>query len=352
MRFASPLALLLLLLIPVALLWRRWQLGRGGVAFPSVAVAAIAGRSWRQRLSVLPVLLRSLCLILLILALARPQEGWEQVRDLSQGVAIEMVVDRSGSMRAEMKHGGRHATRLDVVKDVFEAFVLGNNRDLDGRRNDLIGLVAFARHADTVCPLTLGHGALVQFFDTVNFVQSRSEDGTAIGDAVALAAARLQTVSETLERRGTDPDHSREIKSKVIILLTDGENNCGKRTPEEAAELAAEWGVKIYAIGVGGDGVSTVRSPFGTFTVPMRAAAVDETTLRQMAARTGGLYRLAKDARSLRDIYAEIDRLERSDIEAVKYMDYRERFAALVVAAVALLGLEAILQCTVLRRIP
>jgi len=315
MRFETPWAFLLLLIVPVVLWLHRRHRGRSALRFSSTDHAAGTPCSLRQRLLFLPAALRVLVLVLLVTAIARPQEGTEQVRDVTEGVAIEMVVDRSGSMGAELEYGREHPRRLDVVKRIFKEFIYGNDDDLPGRPSDLVGMVTFARYADTVCPLTLAHGALDRFLETVDLVQRRSEDGTAIGDALALAAARLQTAEETLARQTGASDGEYEIKSKVIILLTDGENNCGKRTPEEAAALAKEWEITIYTIGVGGgEGATTIRTPFGEYKVPL-GRQVDERSLKAIAEKTGGRCWVAEDAESLRKIYAEIDALEKTRIE-------------------------------------
>jgi len=351
MHVESPQAFLLLLAVPL-LLWLQRR-GRGGaVRFSSTRNAARAGASLRQRLGFLPLLLRVAALVLLVVALARPQRGLQRVRDINRGIAIEMVVDRSGSMAAEMEYDGRKMTRLDVVKRVFRDFVLGSDR-LRGRPNDLIGMVAFARYADTVCPLTLAHGALDPFLDSVQLVQRREEDGTSIGDALALAAARLQKAEETLREQVREEGRKAyEIKSRVIILLTDGENNAGKRTPLQAAELAADWDIKIYTIGIGGgDAVATIQTPFGAYKVPTRSR-IDEGTLKAVAEATGGIYRRADSAQALEDVYDEIDELERSEIESIRFMDYEERFTGWALAALLVLVAETALRCFVFRRIP
>jgi len=300
----------------------------------------------------MPLVIRVLVLVLLAIVLARPQKGVEQVRDVSEGVAIEMVVDRSGSMGAEMDYAGERLTRLEVVKRVFQEFVDGNGRELAGRPNDLIGMAAFARFADTICPLTLAHGALGQFLEATHLVQRRSEDGTAIGDAVALAAARLKTAEETLARQTGRKEDEYTITSKVIILLTDGQHNCGKRTPQQAAELAKEWGIKVYAVGIGGgESVTTIRTPLGDFKMPT-GPGVDTHTLEAIARATGGKAWLADDADSLRSIYREIDAMEKSKVESVRYVDYRELFVPLALAALVLIAAEVALSCTLFRRIP
>jgi Ca-activated chloride channel family protein len=353
MRFESPWALLALIAVPLILFCLSRRKGPGSIRFSSIGHARGAGRSLRQNFSLLPLALRTAAMILLVLALARPQMGREKVKDVTKGVAIEMVVDRSSSMSAEMDYRGVRLDRLAVVKKVFEEFIMGNGEELSGRPNDLVGMVAFARYADTMAPLTLGHGALLRFLDQVAIVTRRSEDGTAIGDALALAAARLRTAEEDLAKFASGSGEKEyEIKSKIIILLTDGQNNFGMRTPEQAGQLAADWGIKVYTIGVGGDeGVSTVKTLFGNFKVPT-GTRVDTTPLQRVAEMTGGIFRMADNDESLREIYAEIDRLEKSDIESVRYIDYRELFVPFVMAALCLVILETLLAATVFRRIP
>ncbi|NOZ23556.1 MAG: VWA domain-containing protein [Planctomycetes bacterium] len=352
MRFETAWAFAILLLIPVLLYLSRRRSARPGLRFSSTNDARRTGRSLRQRLMTLPRLMRTLVLVLLIVCIARPQQGKERIRDVSKGIAIEMVVDRSSSMGAEMEFAGERLSRLDVVKRVFQEFVLGNKRGLKGRPNDLIGMVAFARYADTICPLTLGHGALARFLESVKLVTLRSEDGTAIGDALALAAARLKTAEETLARQTKDTGRQYKIKSKVIILLTDGQHNAGKRSPFEAAALAKQWGIKIYTIGIGGDeAVRKIQTPLGQYILP-GGPGVDEDTLRAIADETGGVYRRATDAQSLRSIYKEIDAMEQSKIESVRFLDYRESFPPFALLALILLVGEVFLTNTVFRKIP
>ena len=264
MRFESPWMFLLLPLLAATAYYALRKFEGPALRFPSILSLQQAGASWRTALLPLPPLMRVLALALLAISLARPQMGVESVRDYSRGIAIEMVVDRSSSMGAEMRYQGRQTTRLDVVKRVFQDFVDGAG-ELPGRPNDLIGMITFARYPDTVCPLTLSHDTLQQLIANVELVDNRAEDGTAIGDAVALAAARLRTAEQSLEKKlGEKLDY--EIKSKIIILLTDGENNAGERSMTQAGELTARWDVKVYTIGVGAD--RGIRAPFGTISVP------------------------------------------------------------------------------------
>ncbi len=356
MRFESPFYLLLLLALPLIAWAPAWFAGgrKAGMRFSSVANAKRSGRTLRQRLSFLPMALRVLALLLVVVCLARPQKGLEQIREINQGVAIEMVLDRSGSMAEQMSIGTERMTRLDVAKQVFEDFVLGDKDELKGRPSDLIGMITFARYADTVAPLTLAHGAMPGFLDTVKLVgrNEREEDGTAIGDALALAAARLKKAEDVLEQQAERQDNKEyEIKSKIIILLTDGAQTAGKRAPIDAAKLAKEWGIKVYAIGIGGESVRTVQTLLG----PRMVAGgnqIDERTLKTIAEETGGMYRTADDAEALVEIYKEIDELERSEIESIRFVDYKELFVPLALLALVLLLLEVILNATLFRRVP
>lgn len=352
MHFASPLAFLLLPVLPVLYYFSHYRSPRAALQFSNTAATALAGASLRQRCEVLLPVARFAALTLLVVALARPQKGQERVRDLSKGIAIEMVLDRSGSMAEEMSFDGQVLNRLEVVKHVFEEFVHGNRGGLAGRPNDLIGLVTFAGYADTIAPLTLGHDALSELVDKVELVRQKSEDGTAIGDALALAAARLKTAEEAQMRVNARLESDYEIKSKIIILLTDGQSNRGEHTPAEAAQMAKEWGIKIYSVGIGGDPAeSRFRSPFGSFLVPQQRS-LDEGTLQGLSEITGGVYQRAGSAQALREIYKEIDRLEPSEIDSVRYLDYKERFMPYALAGFLLLLGEATLQSTWLRRHP
>lgn len=352
MMFETPIAFVLLLLIP-ALLYLRSRLHmKAGLRISTVAIAKRTRMSLRLRLRWLKDFLRVLALVSLVVAMARPQEGKEKVRDVTSGVAMEVVIDRSSSMGAEIEYKGRHMTRLDAVKKTFLEFVLGNDGELAGRPNDIVGLITFARFADTICPLTLSHDALAGFADSIRLVSLRSEDGTAIGDAIALAAARLKTAEDSLSRQTGNKLKDYQIKSKIIILLTDGRNNYGKRTPEEAAQLAKKWGIKIYSIGIGGgEAVTTVSTIFGDYKIAGQSD-LDEPMLKHLSEQTGGFYRRADSVDSLKEIYDEIDSMEKTRIESVKYLDYREKFTPFALFALFALSAEVILGSTFLRKIP
>lgn len=348
MRFADPWWFLLLPVVLAFLLVRSRSL-RGAVRFPSIrAFKGIPG-SRLLRFASIPLWLRVIALVLLVISLARPQLGHEEIREKTRGVAMEMVVDRSGSMGIDMEYRGEVLTRLEVVKRVFNDFVLGDGGKLKGRPSDMIGLITFARYSETLCPLVHAHDALVSFLHGTRLA-SREEDGTAIGDALALACARLKMMSDDLDKAGK----GFAVKSKVVVLLTDGRNNAGGRSPEEAVALAEKWGIKVYTVGIGGrGGMVTVQTPLGEYKMPVSEdRTLDEGMLTMIAEKTGGMYRRATDDESLKRIAEEIDHLEKSEVESVRYVDYSERFLPLAVAALLLILAEFVLKSTVLRRLP
>jgi Ca-activated chloride channel family protein len=275
---------------------------------------------------------------LLVVALARPMSGRDPVRNITEGIAIEMVLDRSGSMSAPMQLHGQSLSRFEAVKQVFSDFVEGDGGHLSGRPNDLVGLIAFAGFPDTISPLTNSRDALAGLLKELEVVKDPRKDGTAIGDAIALGAARLKTAEQEM-RRSPANYGSYRIKSKIMILLTDGEQNAGSRSPAQAAVLALEWGIKIYTIGV-------ASGPGGSFAVSSAAL------LKNVAEATGGIFRLATNERSLRAVYQEIDRLERSEVEATQYLIVKDYFLPFALAALGLLLLELILSATAVRRLP
>ncbi len=353
--FDSPWYLLLLLALPLVA-WRFFATRRGAIGFTSLHVVQQIAPTLRQRLTWLPAALTLASIAVAIVAVARPRESREQTIVDSQGIAIELVVDRSGSMQAmDFQIDGQHVDRLTAVKKVAADFVLGTTEDeLDGRFSDLIGLVTFAGHADGETPPTLDHAFLVAQLNQVQIVSERSEDGTAIGDAIALAVEKLNAL---------DTRQQEKVKSKVIILLTDGENNAGKLEPIQAAELAETLGIKVYTIGVGTKGQAPVPviDVFGRETLQYMAVNIDEATLTKVAEATGGKYFRATDTDSLKQIYAAIDQMEKTSVEAKHYVDYRElavqsyagaiNFPALLLIAFGLLAARWLLQQTWLREL-
>ena len=351
-RFESPWWFLALI-VPVGLwAWRWWRRRRkAGVRFSSVSNARQAGRSWRQRLQWLPTALGDVALILLVVCLARPQAGNERVHDISEGIAIEMIVDRSGSMGQEMQYEGHEMTRLEVVKDVFQRFVYGDGKSLEGRPNDLIGIISFARDAETACPLTLSQKVLKTLVDKIDLARDQSEDGTAIGEALALGIARLHTADETLAKQLKKNKTDYHIKSKVIILLTDGENNVGRKV-ESVIDLAVKCGVRVHVIGVSGNGMMVVQTPFGQKKLPVRQPKLDTRELEALASKTGGTFQMATSAERLLEIYSDIDKMERTQIESIRFVDYKELFQPLALTALGLVVLRLLLEASLLRRLP
>jgi Ca-activated chloride channel family protein len=360
-RFSPPFGLplwlfaIVVILLISAAVYLYFRLRKGaGLRFSSTKNVKVVPVSLRQRLSLVPPGIRVLALVFLALAIARPQEGKELVRDTSKGIAIEMVVDRSSSMSVVADFGTQTLSRLDVVKKAFTEFVIGGGSGLKGRPQDLIGMITFAHYPDTVCPLTLSHDALIQFIDsTKNVIPNSPEDGTSIGDGIALAAARLKTAEVSLAGQLKEQASNYIIKSKIMILLTDGEDTgIGKRTPLEAAALAKEWGIKIYTIGLSGkDWYMVVDDILGKRKAPVQSR-VDTALLQKIADSTGGMFRIASDIGSLIDIYKEIDALEKSEIESVRFLDYKEFFIPFALIGLALLAIEFALSHTYFRRIP
>jgi Ca-activated chloride channel family protein len=323
--------LLLLLLVPLAWL-PRWRRRRAELMHSSVSSLELAGTSWVARLRWLPTVLRTLGLIALVVCIARPIRANRSSEVYVEGIAIQSVIDRSSSMAAmDFQFDGGRVDRLTAVKHVLGEFVEGGE-ELDGRPDDLVGLVAFAGFADTISPLTLDHAHVINALDNVEIARERSEDGTAIGDGVALAVERLRE----LEERGDDS--GRKIKSKVIVLLTDGENNAGDIDPDTAAEISRAFDVTLYAIGVGSDGTAPIqfRDRFGQLRSQRMAVSIDEDTLTRMAESTGGKYFRATDTAGLKNIYEEIDRLEKTTTEQRRYRGYVD----LAVSSVRVGGLE------------
>ncbi len=353
LHWGAPWAFILLLIPLLLLLLRIRRLP--ALSLPSQSIAACLPQSLRQRLLWLPRLLLLLAMAAACIALARPQLGEGKVLTSTDAVAIQLVVDRSGSMALPMPVDGQEMSRLDVVKHVVRDFLIGDGKALAGRPADIIGLVQFAKYADTACPMVRDHKAVVTLVDAIRTASQRYEDGTSIGDGLALAAARLHTAEQDLQARHNElkaaaPDDFR-IKSKVIVLLTDGDNNAGTHDPIEAAKLAAQWGIKVYTIGLGGDTYMLQRGPFGDMKIPIRGD-VDGKTLKAIADATGGKFFAAQDGAALRNIYAEIDRLEKSNIKTIDYTDYTELFRPVTLAALGLLSLHVLLGSTWLRRTP
>lgn len=326
-QFANPEFLWLLLLIPLLTAWYIWKQRNltAGMRHSSLRLFSGLPMGLRVRLRHLPFALRMIALALLLVAFARPQSSARGEKVFREGIDITVVLDISGSMLAE----DLRPNRLDAAKDVAEEFIIG-------RLNDRIGLVIFAGESFTQCPLTTDYDVLIDLLHDVK--TGYLEDGTAIGEGIANAVNRMK---------------SSKSKSKVMILLTDGVNNMGSIDPATAAEIAQTFGIRIYTIGVGTRGMAPypVQTPFGIQYQPM-PVEIDEDMLRQVAGITDGEYFRATSNQKLKDIYKQIDELERTKIEVTEFHRYTELFYDFVLAGLVLLLLELLLSAFVFRKIP
>jgi Ca-activated chloride channel family protein len=339
MRLANPHALLFLLVVPLLFFLSQRRQRPAAISYSSIHALTGLPSSLLTRLRrVLPVL-RVLVLILGILALAQPQWRVETTKIRQEGIAIDMVIDVSRSMTAlDLQLDGQQRNRLEVVKHAFRSFIQGGGEHGD-RAGDLIGMVTFARYADSISPLTLDHDLLLSLLDQVGIVTLPEDNGTAIGEAIALGVERL--------RQST-------ARSRVLILLTDGSNNAGFTDPLQAAQIARALGIKIYTIGAGSTGMAAVamQAQDGQIRLQRMPVTIDERPLREIARLTRGQYFRVTDAAALRAIYTEIDRLEKTTTVAEHYQQYVERFSLFLWLGLVLLVLEVVLVTTCLRTIP
>lgn len=315
--------LILLVLIPLGWAWRRYR----RVRLPHPRFARFPRRGVRRTVWWLwPVAFRSLALALVVVALVQPVRVWQRVETEREGVSIMLAVDISSSMLAE---DFRPDNRIEVAKREVVRFV-------EGRGSDWLGLVAFAGEALTMVPGTLDHAVVEKAVEGLEAGQLR--DGTAIGVALATAANRLREL---------------EPESRIVVLLTDGDNNSGSISPVEATEAAAALGIRVYTIGVGRDGVAPVpvaRTAFGYQYANVRVHVNDEL-LEQMATRTGGLYFRATDPEGLTEIYDRIDELEKTPLREVRTVEQVTLRREVLLLALAALALELLGSATRARRV-
>ena len=326
MRFGDPIFLILLpfLLFLIRHLYNRRS---GSVRFADLTTFRQMTLSPWARAFPLLNLARFLVIALMIFGLARPQSSQSREQITSEGIDILLILDISGSMRAE---DFKPNNRLQAAKEVIHDFL----RD---RKNDRIGLVVFAGESFTLCPLTLDYRVPADLLSNVEI--GMVSDGTAIGDALATAVNRLRDST---------------AKSKIAILLTDGENNAGMIDPMTAAKAAHALNVKVYTIGMGREGGALIPYDdpiFGKQYSRVRTY-VDEETLKQIAEITDGLYFRATDKQKLAEIYREINQLETTKIEVAEYVRHKELVVYLLFPATLLLSLEIVLANTRLRKIP
>lgn len=304
--FANPEALWLIPLFFVLSIFDIYKIKLLRLPLSSGQIIRGSRASWRTRFEFLPTLFKFIGIILIILALARPQQSNLHTQIKSDGVDILLALDTSGSMRAlDMKLDGKESDRLSVIKSVVREFVVA-------RQYDRMGMVVFGQEAFTQCPLTFDHDILLGYLDLLEI--GMAGDGTAIGSGLAMSVKRML---------------KSKAKSKVIILLTDGDNNAGEVSPEIAAELAKKNGIKVYTIAVGsGDDLVPflVQSPFGFPQRQMVRLRVDEELLKSIANETGGVFFSAGSRESLLGIYRNIDALEKTEITRNDFTEYQELF--------------------------
>jgi Ca-activated chloride channel homolog len=329
MHFANPKLFLLLLVIPalIALYIRRMRQGQGSLRFASTLALEGIRPSWTIYARHFLFGISMLALALSVAALARPQKGTHAEEITSDGIDIVIALDASGSMEAE---DFEPKNRFFVAKLVVGEFV-------EALRYDRTGLVVFAAKALTRCPLTLDHGVLLNVLQNTEL--GAIEDGTAIGNALATCLNRLR---------------ESKAKSKVIILVTDGDNNRGEIQPIDAAQMAKSLGVKIYTIGVGTTGIARfpVNDPIRGKIYADMPVKLDEESLKQIAATTQGLYYRATDRPSLEEIFAAIGRLEKTKIKVKTYTNYNERFHDFLFPAIALIFIGTLASYSRFGKIP
>lgn len=324
--FGQPYFFFLLILIPVLI---GWEVIKGKNRQASFSVSSVSGlqdiSSWKNIFHHIPFVLRMLTLVCIIVALARPQTRNDEQLTEGEGVDIVLCIDVSGSMTAQ----DFTPNRMEAAKKVAEDFV-------DQRMADRIGIVIFSGESFTQCPLTTDHAVLKSQIEQIR--NGLLEDGTAIGSGLATSVDRLRTSN---------------AKSKVVILLTDGINNGGLIDPGTAKEIAKRFSVKVYTIGVGTDGYAPtpVSTPMGVV-MQNEKVAIDEKLLANIAFETGGKYFRAKDNQSLKNIYNEIDKLEKSKVLVTKYSRFAEKFYPFVFVALFFLVVEVLLRFTVFRKFP
>jgi Ca-activated chloride channel family protein len=334
MTFAHPYFLLLLLLLPL-LAWLKGRRGRSpAFLYSSVKLLAGLTRARRSRAGGFLAALRWLSLALLIVALAQPRLMKSNTTVKASGVDIAVAFDLSGSMLSEdFVVKGARVNRFNMARSVLKKFI-------DERPNDRIGLAVFASQAYIATPLTLDHEFLQENLDRLE-IGSINQNQTAIGDALGTAVNRLRDLKS---------------KSKIVILMTDGQNNAGKIQPLLAADAARALGIKVYTIGIGEQGTAPMpvgRNPYTGQTVYQNVPVdVDEVTLQKIADATGGNYYRADNAERFRQIYAEIDKLEKTEATINKYTEFKELFPWFVWGGLALLLVEFVLGQTIFRRLP
>ena len=322
-QFANPEYLYLLFLVPVIAFYIARRRSTPFIRFSDVRLIKMLKPTLRVRLRWLPNALKIVALCLLIIALARPQSTHVNYETVTEGIDVVIALDISTSMLAQDFQPNRFKASIEVAKEFIK-----------GRKNDRIGLVVFAGESYTQCPLTSDYKILLDLLDKI--VLGNIEDGTAIGDGLINAVNRLR---------------ESQAKSKVVILLTDGENNRGEVAPETAADAAKAMGVRIYTIGVGEKFAPyPVQDFFGRTILQQVEFNIDETMLSYMAKITDGKYFRARSANKLKAIYKEIDEMENTKIKTNTYRRYAEKYLVYLISGLSLLFAGIILENTLFKR--
>lgn len=331
MQFHNPFIFILLPLAIAVIFYYKGKKPASGLRFSSGELLGNLKSSFKLKLAQNLFFLRILSISFIILAIARPSAPVQDSKIQSEGIDIVLAIDCSTSMLAEdFKLAGKRQNRIEVVKDVVKDFIRG-------RSQDRIAAVVFGARAYTVCPLTLDYNWLLENIERIK--AGMVEDGTAIGSGIATSLARLKDT---------------KAKSKIIILLTDGRNNTGKISPQTAKEMAKALKIKVYTIGAGSRGMVPypVKDFFGNTVYQPVQIDIDEDLLMKIAQDTGAKYFRAQDTESLREIYKEIDRMEKFEIEDKGYLEYNELFLYFLIPGLVVLFLEIILANTFLRKLP
>ena len=340
-RYADPWAFWLLSVIPLWFAWwvvaRRRQAGVMLPAFGRVRAASGSVPSWRQWIGSVPPLARAGALALLVIALARPQHLVPHSETSKDAIALQLVVDRSGSMTEPVVFEGERMDRLSAVKRIVRRFVTGDGQLYQGRSGDLLGLIAFGTYADTLAPLTTSHAAMLDALTRLEVPQDRRERATAIGDALVLAIARMRAAEDAMRHDVEDPDF--EFRSKAIVVLTDGENNAGVYSPGDAAGLAADWGIRVYIVGLREQNDGGLMANFRRGVMQQH-----EREMQAVAEHTGGRFWAVDDVSQLAEVYAQIDELERTEIRITETTEIVELYHRFVVLAALLLVIEVLLR--------
>lgn len=330
-RFASPYFLLLLLPAAATIFYRLRKVRRPAMASSSLAVVGDIPPSMAARLSWTTSAAMYAALVLLIVALARPQMGVEESILPTEGINIILAVDLSESMAAmDFKLSQKHVDRLTAIKSVVKDFV-------EKRSQDRIGVVVFGSEAYTQLPLTRDYNTIVSILERLKIGAAGPQ--TAIGDAVGIAVKRMEDIKS---------------KSNVVILLTDGQSNSGQLAPQDAVKIAKDRNIKIYTIGVGSSGLAPflVEDPiFGKRYVRQRVN-MDEKTLKSIAEQTDGLYFKAENTKGLNRIYATIDKLETTQVKVKTFAQYHDLYRAIVIIALGLYASAVVLGNTRFLRVP